>query len=280
MGSMYRMPVGFGPSLGPRQGPCGRRFTDETVTAFTMEVSFATRPDAMASLLPPRFYPAVEPIVTLRLRYYRDVPWLAGRGYNYLEVLLSSEYRGNVDRESGNFVAVMWENLAEPIIVGREEAGHPKLFADISAPISLSASTVGGASWSGFPFFEMELEGSLSSPLLSSTPRRGAGSFEASPLTNRPRLNYKYIPNSESLEEPEVSQVVFIPSGIYQQRTLESWQGEGHARFQRATWHDLPTFYNLVNGLVELPPLEWGTAFMQKALIRSNDLRDSMRILK
>jgi hypothetical protein len=47
-----------------------------------------------------------------------------------VEVLIPATFRGELDVVEGDFVAVMWESLAEPIIPGREEIGLPKLFAD------------------------------------------------------------------------------------------------------------------------------------------------------
>jgi hypothetical protein len=38
-------------------------------------------------------------------------------------------FKGERDEVTGRFLAVMWENLADPIITGRGEIGQPKLFA-------------------------------------------------------------------------------------------------------------------------------------------------------
>jgi hypothetical protein len=49
------------------------------------------------------------------------------------------------DREvAGRFLAVMWENLADPSITGRGEIGQPKLFVDIpDLELSLAARLEG-----------------------------------------------------------------------------------------------------------------------------------------
>jgi hypothetical protein len=46
-------------------------------------------------------------------------------------LLIHSTYRGTIE---GLFQPVLWENLADPII-GREELGYAKLFADIEYPV-------------------------------------------------------------------------------------------------------------------------------------------------
>ena len=53
MSLIYRMPVGFGPSQGPRQGPDGRRFNGELSKATILTIEYLTDEGAMAALLPP-----------------------------------------------------------------------------------------------------------------------------------------------------------------------------------------------------------------------------------
>src|SRR5438045_1820107 len=117
----YRMPVGFGPSLGPRQGPDGRKFNGELYRSTHVSVETPVDGDRLAKVLPPGFEPAPNPIVRIQTNYLRDVPWLAGRAYNFAEVLFSVIYRGQSDVVEGELVAVMWESMADPIISGREE---------------------------------------------------------------------------------------------------------------------------------------------------------------
>jgi hypothetical protein len=53
---MYRMPYGYGPTAGPRQGPEGEPFSwTDTPHKSTVAASFLTDADKLASLLPPRF---------------------------------------------------------------------------------------------------------------------------------------------------------------------------------------------------------------------------------
>lgn len=88
----------------------------------------------------------------------RDIPWLAGRGYNILSVLLpvrfASESGTSVD---GLFQAVLWENLGDSIITGREQLGHAKLYAQLPDPEQHDHRTAFSASWDGFTFSELEL---------------------------------------------------------------------------------------------------------------------------
>jgi hypothetical protein len=42
-------------------------------------------------------------------------------------------FKGQRDQAVGRFLALMWENLADPIVTGRAEIGQPKLYAEIPA---------------------------------------------------------------------------------------------------------------------------------------------------
>ncbi|MGH2266647.1 hypothetical protein ACQ1Z3_16255, partial [Enterococcus faecalis] len=63
-----------------------------------------------------------------------EIDWLAGRGYTMIHVSWPARFDGMRDRATGRFLAVVWESLADPIITGRDEIGHPKLYADVDAP--------------------------------------------------------------------------------------------------------------------------------------------------
>lgn len=276
---MYRMPIGFGPSLGPRQGPDGRRFTGEPSRTNLLTCSYATDRDALAGVLPAPFVPAREPVVTVRVLHNLGFPWLAGRGYNYFEVLFRAAYQGGSGEIEGDFVAVMWESMADPIIVGREEAGHPKLFADVTAPSPEDGDLVVRASWEGFEFGVLRLDGvelgewpydsEESTPLAD--PTRG--------MSSRPRFNYKYLPSTTEVGKAAVDEVVMTPAGIYQQKSLRQWQGTGSVTWTRARWEDLPTFVQVVNGIETLPQVEQLGATLTQVLKFTNDLRDDLQVL-
>jgi hypothetical protein len=230
-------------------------------------------------VLPAGFEPGAEPVVTIRLHYNRDFAWLAGRTYNYVEVLFRAVFAGARDRVEGDFVAVMWEGLPDAIIVGREEAGHPKLFADVPDPVVTDGSTRGSASWCGFTFAEFDFEGLVLGPWPTELEATARPTRPQEGLVIRPRLNHKYVPSSVRLDKADADYVIMIPANVYPQRILESWHGRGRVTFHRAKWEDLPTFAQIVNHLRDLPVVEWREASMIRVLRSFNDLRDVMRVL-
>ena len=69
-GRMYRMPVVFGPGLGPRQGEQGRKFTSpDSHKTITRSISFLTNRTQLEELLPEGFAMRGEPVVTVFASY-------------------------------------------------------------------------------------------------------------------------------------------------------------------------------------------------------------------
>src|SRR5262245_20278887 len=115
------MPVVFGPAPGPRNLPRGKehlRYRSET-TAIT--ISARTTSEALARQLPPRFRVGDNPVLSVTIACLRNLGWLAGRGYNVVRVTFPVVFEGDDGTVGGSFVPVMWENMADPIVTGRED---------------------------------------------------------------------------------------------------------------------------------------------------------------
>jgi hypothetical protein len=121
----YMMPAHFGvPVL--KQQPTGW-YRDVT----TMNVQYLTDRKQLQALLPTPFRVADEALVTVTYACSKKVDWLAGRGYNLISVNAAVVFEGDQEVLEGSFALVVWENLADPILSGREMTGIPKIFADI-----------------------------------------------------------------------------------------------------------------------------------------------------
>ena len=134
-GNMLRMPVHFGPRTGPRAGPDGQGFEcrdGPNVSSFA--VHFLSNARQLEALLPEGFELDGEPVVTVYANYQTDIEWLAGRGYNLLGVRFPATFNGQRDSVTGQLLTVLWENLADPIITGREELGVPKIYCELPEP--------------------------------------------------------------------------------------------------------------------------------------------------
>ena len=240
----YRMPVAFGPLPGPRQAlpGSGPKGGEASITSFSLR--FATTAEALGELLPPRFELAGEPVVTLEYTELSDVPWLAGRGYDTFAIKLPVRFEGRRDTVTGSFVAVVWENMADPIITGREELGYAKLFADLRSSPEGPDGHRCVASWDGHTFAELEFEG-----ISEVTP---------APVSQQDGvLNFRYVPGVDPGAEPDSMGAVLTPA-VDGAEIIRQATAQGRVRFVKSSWEQLPTFYNIVNTLERLPVLGYG----------------------
>jgi hypothetical protein len=185
-----------------------------------------------------------EPVVTVDFHYLTEIDWLAGRGYNMIFVSWPAAFTGRHDKATGRFLAVIWENLADPIIAGRDEIGHPKLYAEIEAPRFWDGAQIGVAGWMGFRFLDLtvsELRDAVPSP---------------APAPSDGTMMLKYVPRTGMRGETELQQVTITPAGD-PDLTIERRQtGASAVRFHRASPSDLPTMHHVVNALADLPVVE------------------------
>jgi hypothetical protein len=203
-------------------------------------MSFIAHTEAvrLKRLLPGGVSLSGEPRVRITVSSLKDVGWLAGRGYNVLSVQIPAR----VDRTrtiDGEFVAVLWENLADPIITGREELGMPKMFADIP-DLARDGDSVGClAAWGGYTFFEGWIEN-------LSEQQEGLGK-QAAPVT----INHKYQPRTGQWGTADADYLTCSAPEWTLVTSLE--RGDGHASFRSASWQQLPTLAHVVNVLAGLP---------------------------
>jgi acetoacetate decarboxylase len=243
-GRIYRMPTHFGPAPGPRQVPAEAAVDPTRSPRKTLiTASFLTEESALLRHTPERFELAGEPVVTIEFHYMTEIDWLAGRGYTMIQLWWPVTFNGERDRVTGRFLAVMWENLADPIITG-QEVGQPKLFAEIPDSRFANGTYHCVASWMGFQFLELQ----VSETSMPRDPPLRQSELEGT-------LMLKYVPRTGEWGEAEICQVTFTPMATPD--LIVEWRkpATGTIAFRRAAWADLPTMYHVVNALAELPVL-------------------------
>lgn len=231
----YRMPTHFGPNPGPRQRVVGGFHPDDHDQRSTaVWATFAADRDQIAALLPEGFAPSADPDLTVEIKNMTNIGWLAGRGYSVVFVTTGVTYAG----EEGRFKLVLWENAADPIITGREELGYPKVYAEIPDLVIEGDSVRASASWDGFTFLELDVTGVH--PDASAAAPGG------------PSYHLKYIPRAGTVGAADLSQVILTPPGQGPLTVVSRDGGAASLRFSTATWEQLPTLVNIVNGLAGL----------------------------
>ncbi|MDP6349522.1 MAG: acetoacetate decarboxylase family protein [Chloroflexota bacterium] len=248
--TMYMMPTHFGPQVGPVQGPGGElyAFDQAGLKREAYAVSFRTKAAQLEAMLPPGFALDGEPVVTVVYTYMTEIDWLAGRGYNTLGVTFAARYAGVRDRAAGPLMLVLWENLCDPILIGREQLGFSKIYCELPDPVVREGETSLLANWMGFRFMDMTLTGMEEVPA-------GNIPVPADPPDDgllRGLLHYKYVPKTGDWGEPEAEYAVMGPPAMPANPPKRLWCGDGTVEFHRARWEDLPTQYQVVNGFADL----------------------------
>lgn len=265
---MHRMPYGFGPVTGPRRGPDGDGFEcKDTPRSTTLSVSYETDAAQLAAILPECFELGAEPIVTVSMTDMRDLEWLAGRGYSMLGVSFPAVYRGTEETVRGPFLSVLWENMADPILTGREELGFAKVFCNLPDAEILARSASCSADWDGFKFMSMQLQELEQQEV---TDAAGQRPFDGV-------LHYKYIPKTGEWGNADVAYPVISPAEMPNRKIVEHWTGIGEVEWFEARWEDMPTQYNIVNRLAGLEVVRSVGAALTKTT-GGKDLRDQRRL--
>ena len=271
-GKMYYMPTHFGPRTGPRQGPDGRRFENiNTPKITTISVSFLTNPNQLEALLPENFELAGDPVVTVNGLYLTELEWLAGRGYNIISITFPASFNGEKDHVTGDFMPVLWENLTDAIITGREELGFPKIYCELPEPTVLGNKRHAIASWMGFKWLDLKVNNLSQQSAKEITEMNVQRNSEGI-------LFYKYMPRTGEWGKADVAYACLSPVENPNRVVIERWAGEGTVEFHEARWEDMPTQYNIVNALNDLEIREYRGASLTKTA-GAKDLRDQRILL-
>ncbi|PQK18091.1 hypothetical protein BB8028_0011g00200 [Beauveria bassiana] len=269
---LWRMPVSFGPASGPRQSLLGsaRRWSNKGSSFVSRTIKFKTSRTFLQNLLPNSSFSFQSPDSVAFASYVhtslQNLDWLGGKGYDYVAFLLHGIVYRKEDGSSvtGSFVAVMWENLTDPILTGREELGCPKLFCDIGVQQNASSYLM-EASWAGgAPFLKLQMEG-MRDKQVSEARDDGALFF------------YKYIPATGRPGVADVAYPVCVPNPIC--RTINCVQTARTANviFDPLDEERLPTLNHIVGRLAEIPLFELAEATVAEG-VDVQDLSTAYRI--
>jgi hypothetical protein len=72
---------------------------------------------------------------------------------------------GKEDRPKGGGLTVLWENLCDPILTGREQRDFYRVYCELPEPIVRCGETHVNASWPGFKLLDMKLSNMHEIPL-------------------------------------------------------------------------------------------------------------------
>lgn len=245
----WRMPVGFGPSPGPRQDAQGLLQPTGHSTTLTRRIRFKTSRTLLDNILPTPAYSFISPDTVAEASYGQTtldkMDWLAGKGYDYFGFYIHGVQYTKKDGSviTGDYLAVIWENLTDPILSGREELGFPKLFCDIDVEQTDSDWSM-KASWRGANFINLELRDLVSSKDV--------------PLQSKEDglLLYKYVPTTGRPGYADAEYPVLVPTSSEQSLTKARRTTNCNIAVDAHNPKILPTLHHIVSRLAELPIFE------------------------
>ena len=236
---IYMMPLILGPAADRNKGT-----TYESVEMLSLQ--YKTNYDSAKELLPECYKLENDPTATIAFCFYDGVDYMAGRGYNIVFVAINAKFTGKTEKLDGDYVIVILENDAVPIITGREFLGAPKIFADIPSP---EVSSDGTFKCQASLWGNLLLEAEFGPMKKQNMVIRKMGERM---LSSRPWMTYKYIPSLEG--KPDADYPVANWSDT---RMDELWLGEsGNISLGNPTMASIGVFKKVVDALESLPVLE------------------------
>ncbi len=253
----YTMPATFG----------GFAYDKSTVgyyhDAVSMSYSYTTDGERLASYLPEGFE-LMKPELHVAYVQNREVDWMVGAAYNLIQVSVPVRFQGKQDRVEGEFVLVIWENKTEPILMGREQSGQPKIYANIEDLHIFQGNYFASASFEGNTFLRLEMSDAkpVEGPQLA---QMKALSAEGKPI------GWRYIPKVGG-PGAELSQPILYPKSF---ELKNAWMGSGTLEWIKLKPHQDPMQYHVIEALADLPILRMGSVLMSKgsAVLKNGEAR-------
>lgn len=247
---VYRMPVHFG---GHPFYPVRTRYGDMT----SLAVSYETEAEALLPFIP-EVFELTEPLVKVQYANSRDVEWMAGGEYRLVQVSVPVRYLGREEEIPGDYVLVIWENKACPILGGREEDGMPKLFADIPCERHVGGRWHSAASYESHQFLSLTFE-----------EERPLSEGEMAQWNQGGRINYfgwRHLPNV-GRGGAALSHGVLYPQEM---RARQILAGKGEVRWLRLTEEQHPLQWFIIDALAALPVKSYRPAVLMRGEARLN----------
>ncbi|CAJ2501729.1 Uu.00g045820.m01.CDS01 [Anthostomella pinea] len=256
----WRMPLSFGPYPGPRQDALGRMQTGHSQRVFkTTSVKFITSRTYLETLFPTSSF-RFKSLATICTASFSvttldNMSWLGGDGYSHLGLYIHGVEYQKKDGSSivGTYLPVLFENLADPIISGRDELGMNKIHCDLAIDRSKPSSYRATASWRGVKFLDLALDDLEADADDASTEHGTIGGESDYGI-----LTYKYIPATGEPGKADVEYACVVPHAEEARTVSPTVQSVARSskasiKFDAGDWDSLPTLHHIAAGLAGVP---------------------------
>lgn len=219
----------------------------------TIEISYLTDEKILREYVPEEFT-ITRPVVMVMYEQCCGVQWMGGSEYSLVTVSVPVSYPGAEGRIDGVYHLVLWEDKAEPILGGREEAGMPKIFCDIPHYRRLNNNLSINLSHEGRTFLELEL---------ALGREYTAGELAAINADNGRivQFGWRYIPKVGPHPGAALSEATYYP---VDNAFASASTCTGTVKWTVLQRHQHPTQYDIIAAIAALPVREYITGSFRK----------------
>ncbi|KAM3424540.1 hypothetical protein BST61_g6536 [Cercospora zeina] len=255
----WRMPTAFGPAPGPRQALYTNQPQPARHSTFTTaSIRFKTSRTFLQNLFPTSSFTFKDPGSVAYASFSQTtldrMEWLGGSGYRHFGLYIHGVRYTKQDGTTidGTYLPLLFENLTDPIISGRDELGFPKIYCAIDVRRREDSYHV-RTSWQDATFGRFNLDELESSDpsTLAKPDGRDYGT-----------LTYKYIPAVGEPGKADAAYAVVVPHAETAKQMPSTVTGIWESKrpffeFDDLTPTDLPTLHHIVSTLKKIPIYEY-----------------------
>ncbi|KAI0482202.1 hypothetical protein GGR56DRAFT_619005 [Xylariaceae sp. FL0804] len=253
----WRMPVSFGPAPGPRQDFWGQQQGGHIKRTFmTASVKFTTSRTYLETLFPTAQFRFANPAsictASISVTTLDGMSWLGGKGYSNWGLFVHGvEYRKKDGSTiNGTFLPILFEDLCDPIVSGRDELGMNKLWTQMDVTRTDDSYRM-VASWRGATVLDLTLP-ELAADDASTEHGTIGGESDYGILT------YRYIPAVGEPGKADAEYACVVPHADEAKTVQAQVQRVARAKtatlgFEAGDWKTLPTLHHISSALAAMP---------------------------
>jgi len=212
----------------------------------TLEISYVTDGKKLREYVPEEFS-ITRPLVMVMYQKCNGIQWMGGSQYSVVTASVPVSYPEGKEPIHGAYHLVLWEDKTEPIIGGREEAGMPKIFADIPEYRRMGKELSANLSHEGRTFLEMDLTiGRNYTPAELAELNKDNGRIV--------QFGWRYIPKIGAEPGPALSEATYYP---VDNAVASASVCTGTVKWTVPKPVEHPTQYDIIAALADLPIKEY-----------------------
>lgn len=264
----WRQPIAFGPMPGPRQDSGGMVRKADHSTFVTASIKFKTSRTLLQNLFPHGkerrgawgfTIPGSVAYASFSQTTLNKMDWLGGGGYNHIGLYIHGVQYTKKDGTvvKGAYLPILFENLADPIVSGREELGMPKLYSSIDVHRRQDSSYFINAAWQGATWGRFRLTG-LQPQEVAGQPASGG---QVGGGGDDGILVYRYMPSVGKSHKgtPSEEYEAYVPFKDEKPEPCveRTWKASAASvDIDAMDWTALPTLHHVIARLAEIPVYE------------------------